>query len=84
MEAKTPETTAPESKQEIKIETNQINVSNHKNEAFYVYLGKRTLEQFDELILHALGNATTVSVIAAEKLVRNGYAEYVKMETKTI
>ena len=34
--------------------------------------------------MHALGNATTISVIAAEKLVRNGYAEYVSMETKTI
>ena len=34
--------------------------------------------------MHALGNATTTSVIAAESLVRNGYAEYVRMETKTI
>ena len=62
---------AEQPKQEHKIETNQINVSNHKNEAFYVYLGKRTLEHFEELVLHALGNATTVSVVAAEKLVRN-------------
>ena len=36
------------------------------------------------MVLHALGNATTISVIAAEKLVRNGYATYVSMETKTI
>ena len=36
------------------------------------------------MVSHALGNATTVSVIAAEKLVRNGYADYVSMETKTI
>ena len=34
--------------------------------------------------MHALGNATSISVIAAEKLVRNGYAEYVNLETKTI
>ena len=34
--------------------------------------------------MHALGNATTTSVIAAESLVRNGYADYVSMETKTI
>jgi hypothetical protein len=34
--------------------------------------------------LHALGNATTISVIAAENLVKNGYAEYVSLETKTI
>ena len=36
------------------------------------------------MVLHALGNATTTSVIAAESLVRNGYADYVSMETKTI
>ena len=36
------------------------------------------------MVLHALGNATSTSVITAEKLVRNGYAEYVSLETKTI
>ena len=69
---------------ELKIDSNQINVSNRKNQSFYVYLCKKTLEKHEDLVLHALGNATTISVIAAEKLVRNGYAEYVKFETKTI
>ena len=69
---------------DLKIESNQINVSNHKNQAFYVYLCKKTLEKYDDLVLHALGNATSISVIAAEKLVRNGYADYVNLETKTI
>ena len=36
------------------------------------------------MVLHALGNATTISVIAAENLVKNGYADYVSLETKTI
>ena len=36
------------------------------------------------MVLHALGNATSTSVITAEKLVRNGYAEYVNLETKII
>ena len=36
------------------------------------------------MVLHALGNATSVSVVAAEKLVRNGYADYVSLVTKTI
>ena len=67
-----------------KIESNQINVSNRKNQQFYVYLCKKVLEKHDDLVLHALGNATTTSVIAAESLVRNGYAEYVSLETKTI
>ena len=74
----------PAGDKELKIETNQINVSNRKNQAFYVYLCKKTLEQHDELVLHALGNATSVSVVAAEKLVRNGYADYVSLVTKTI
>ena len=69
---------------ELRIDSNQINVSNRKNQSFYVYLCKKTLEKHEDLVLHALGNATTISVIAAEKLVRNGYAEYVKFETKTI
>ena len=59
-------------------------MSNRKNQAFYVYLCKKTLEKYDEVVLHALGNATSVSVVAAEKLVRNGYAEYVSLVTKTI
>ena len=59
-------------------------MSNRKNQAFYVYLCKKTLEQHEELVLHALGNATSVSVVAAEKLVRNGYADYVSLVTKTI
>ena len=69
---------------ELKIESNQINVSNRKNSSFYVYLAKKTLEQHNELVLHALGNATTISVIAAENLVKNGYADYISLETKTI
>ena len=69
---------------DLKIDSNQINVSNRKNQAFYVYLCKKTLECHEDLVLHALGNATSVSVVAAEKLVRNGYADYVSLVTKTI
>ena len=69
---------------EVTVESNQINVSKHKNEAFYIYLGKRTLEKFDEIYLHALGNAISVCVNSAEKLVRNGYADYIRLETKYI
>ena len=74
----------PVEENELKIDSNQINVSNRKNKSFYVFLGKKILEKYDEVILNALGNATTTAVIAAESLVRNGYAEYVRVETKTI
>ena len=69
---------------EIKFDNNQINVSNRKSQVFYVYLGKMILEKFDTVVFNALGNAQTISVIAAEKLVANGYADYVSLETKTI
>ena len=73
-----------ESKQEPTIDSNEINVSNRKNSTLYVYICKKVFEKFDTCVLNALGNATSIAVIAAENLVRNGYAEYEKLETKTI
>ncbi|TNV75197.1 hypothetical protein FGO68_gene1500 [Halteria grandinella] len=64
--------------------SNQINVSTKKNSNFYVFLGKKYLEENDTVELHALGNAVSISVIAAEKLVRNDYAEFLEIKTKTI
>ena len=84
MESKDAKDTPQGEGQELNIESNQINVSNRKNQSFYVYLAKKTLEKHNDLVLHALGNATTISVIAAENLVKNGYADYVSLETKTI
>ena len=69
---------------ELKIDSNEINVSTRKNQSFYVFLGKKILEKHNTIVMNALGNATTVAVIAAESLVKNGYAEYSKLETKTI
>ena len=69
---------------ELKIDSNEINVSNRKNQSFYVFLGKKILEKHDTVVMNALGNATSIAVIAAESLVRNGYADYIKIETKTI
>lgn len=49
---------------------NQINVSTKKNANFYVFLGKKYLEDHEVIELHALGNAVSTAVIAAENLVR--------------
>lgn len=49
---------------------NQINVSNKRNSKFYVYLGKQILKDHPTIELHALGNAVSTSVQAAENLVR--------------
>ena len=64
--------------------SNQINVSTKKNSNFYVFLGKKYLEENETVELHALGNAVSISVIAAEKLVRNNYATFLEIKTKTI
>ena len=69
---------------DLKIDSNQVNVTIRRSDAFYVHIGKKTLETFDTVELHALGNAISTSVMAAEKLVRNGYADYISLETKTI
>ncbi len=64
--------------------SNQINVSTKKNPNFYVFLGKKYLEENEIVELHALGNAVSISVIAAENLVRNNYATFKEIKTKTI
>ncbi len=53
-----------------KHEGNQINVSTTKNPNFWVFLGKKYLEENETIEMHALGNAVSTSVIAAENLVR--------------
>ena len=63
---------------------NQINVSNKRNQNFYVYLGKQFLETHPTIEFHALGNAVSAAVMAAENLVRNNYAEMEQINTKTI
>jgi len=59
-------------------------VSVKKNPNFYVFLGKKYLETHETIELHALGNAVSTSVIAAENLVRNNYASFQEIKTKTI
>ena len=73
-----------EAKPVVQANTNQINVSTKKNPNFYVFLGKKYLEENETVELHALGNAVSISVIAAENLVRNNYAGFQRIETRTI
>ena len=72
-----PKTNGPEN-------SNQINVSVKKNPNFYVFLGKKYFETHDTIELHALGNAVSTSVIASENLVRNNYAVFKEIRTRTI
>lgn len=56
--------------QERKGPADVINVSNKRKAKFYVYLGKQILKDHNTIQLHALGNAVSTSVQAAENLVR--------------
>jgi hypothetical protein len=47
-----------------------INVSSRRDFKFFVDIGKKSLEKFETVTLHALGNAISTSVIAAENLVK--------------
>ena len=65
-------------------DTNMINVSTKKNPNFYVLQGKKFLEVHEIIEFHALGNAISLSTIAAENLVRNNYAYYFEIKTVTV
>lgn len=49
---------------------NIINVSNKRNQNFYVFLGKQLLKEHAWIEFHALGNAVSTAVMTAENLVR--------------
>ena len=65
-------------------DTNQINVSTNRNFTFYVFLAKKYFEDFEEVELHSLGNATQLAVQASENLIRHGYATLEQIKTDTI
>ena len=71
-------------KQRPKRDDNLIQVSSKRNANFYVYLGKKILESHETVELHALGNAVSLGVTAAENLVRNNYAQFISINTSTI
>ena len=56
--------------QGVKKADNVILVSTKKNPNFYVFLGKQYLNDHETIEIHALGNAVSTGVIAAENLVR--------------
>lgn len=63
---------------------NIINVSNKRNQNFYVFLGKQLLKEHDWIEFQALGNAVSTAVMSAENLVRNNYANFKEIKTQTI
>lgn len=64
--------------------SNKIQVSSKKDPGAYVFLAKLFLLDFEEIELHALGDAIGICVKVGESLVRYRYTDYTKIETLTI
>lgn len=59
--------------------SNQIQVSLKKDLKFFGFLAKIYLKEFQEIELHALGEAISQAVQLAENLERNHYAKIIKI-----
>ena len=60
---------------------NILQVSSRKDVRFFMFLSKIFLNKFEDMELHALGEAISVSVRVSENLERFGYASIIKVET---
>lgn len=58
---------------------NQIQVSTRKDVKFFTFLAKIFLKEFQEIELHALGDAISQAVKVAETLERYNYAKITKI-----
>jgi DNA-binding protein len=68
MEKSTPQVREPTA--QVRENPHIINVSNKRNQNFYVFLGKQLLKEHGKIEFHALGNAVSIAVTSAENLVR--------------
>ena len=60
----------PEPKKKLDPETNQLQISGRKNLNFFTFLSKIFLKKFEEVELHALGQAISVCARLGERLQR--------------
>lgn len=69
---------------QIKPESNKIQISSKRDTGFYVFLSKLFLMDFNDIELHALGDAIGICVKVGELLCRYGYTNIARIETSTI
>lgn len=62
---------------------NHLQISVKKDAKFFTFLAKIFLKEFQEVELHALGEAISTSVRVAETLDRFGYAKIIKIQQFT-
>jgi len=64
-------------------DTNILQISSKKGHRFYIFLSKIFLKTFDDIELHALGQATGMCARLGESLQREGLANITNIETST-
>lgn len=69
----------PQEKQKLDPKTNVLQISNKRESRFFNFLAKIYLKKYEEIELHALGDAISLSVRVAETLARFKYVEIVKI-----
>ena len=62
---------------------NILQISNKREVRFFIFLSKIYLKKFEEIELHALGDAISLSVRVAESLARFGYVTITKINQFT-
>ena len=63
--------------------TNILQISTRRGHRFYMFLAKIFMKSFEEVELHALGQATGMCTRLAESLQRLGFGAITKIETHT-
>jgi len=64
---------------EKRANSNQIQISTKKDVKFFTFLAKIYLKEFQEIELHALGEAISQAVKVAETLERYNYGKIIKI-----
>eukprot|EP01015_Nassula_variabilis_P018111 TRINITY_DN292_c0_g1_i4.p1 TRINITY_DN292_c0_g1~~TRINITY_DN292_c0_g1_i4.p1 ORF type:complete len:145 (+),score=45.97 TRINITY_DN292_c0_g1_i4:76-510(+) len=67
----------------LKPTDNKVQISTKREIRFFIFLAKIFMREFEEVELHALGEAISINVRVAEQLQRHGYATITRIETFT-
>lgn len=70
-------------KHKLDPQSNVLQISTKREVRFFIFLAKIYLKKFEEIELHALGDAISLSVRVAENLSRFGYVTITKINQFT-
>jgi len=75
---------ARKTEKKLKPTSNEIQISSKRDPGFYIFLSKLFLMDFNDIELHALGDAIGIAVKVGELLCRSGYTTMGQIQTTTI